>query len=204
MGMQTALAPVQTPTRTAADRWWWLVLAGGLLGIVGTVWQTMERLAYGAGDKGPSVCDISAIVSCTNVYSHWQSSALGVPNSLIGLPVFAFVTSAAVAALLGTVHSTRFIAVAWGLAIFMTLFAVWYMEQTATSIGALCLFCTASLINIMLVGVGLTRVVDARGVLGQGRAGLRLHALVDSWADIALWIGLAFAVAAMLFVGLVL
>ena len=91
MGTQTALAPVQAPTRTdTARRWWWLVLAGGVLGIAGTVWQTMERLAYGSGDKGPSVCDISAIVSCTNVYSHWQSSALGVPNSLIGLPVFAF------------------------------------------------------------------------------------------------------------------
>jgi uncharacterized membrane protein len=204
MGIQTELAPEPTPTRTDARRWWWLVLAGGLLGIVGRVWRTIERRAYGSGDKGPSVCDISAIVSCTNVYSHWQSSALGVPNSLIGLPVFAFVTSAAIAALLGTVHSTRYVAVVWGLAVFMTLFAVWYMEQTATSIGSLCLFCTASLLNIMLAGVGLTRVVDAHGALGAGRAGQRLHRLVDSWADVALWVGLAFAVAAMLFVGLVL
>jgi uncharacterized membrane protein len=190
------------PTRTVS-RWWYLVLAGGVLGIVSTIWQTVERIAYAAGSDS-SVCDISAVLSCSNVYSHWQSSALGVPNSLIGLPVFAFVASLAVSGLLGSQLSRPALGVGWGLTLFMTGFIVWYLEQTAFDIGALCLFCTACMVNITLVGVGLTRVVDTEKVLGGGPAGQRLRTMVDSWADLALWAGLLMAVAAMLFVGLVL
>lgn len=190
------------PTRTVS-RWWYVVLAGAVLGVVSTVWQTVERIAYASGD-GSAVCDISAVVSCSNVYSHWQSSALGVPNSLIGLPVFAFMASVAVSGLLGSQLSQRFLVGTLGLALFMTGFILWYMEQTAFSIGALCLFCVACMVNITLVSAGLVRVADAEGALGDGRLGQRVHSLVDAWADLAIWTGLLLAVGAMLFVGLVL
>ena len=195
-------APAVAPTGSVS-RWWYVVLVGGVLGIVSTVWQTVERIAYAAGGD-ESVCDISAVLSCSNVYSHWQSSALGVPNSLIGLPVFAFLTSVAVSGLLGSQLSRATLGASWGLALFMTGFIVWYMEQTAFDIGSLCLFCTACMVNITLVSTGLTRVVDVEHVLGDGPAGLRLRSLVDSWADLAIWAGLLMAVAAMLFIGLVL
>jgi uncharacterized membrane protein len=194
--------PAVRPTGPVS-RWWYVVLVGGVLGIVSTVWQTVERISYAAGGDA-SVCDISAVLSCSNVYSHWQSSALGVPNSLIGLPVFAFLTSVAVSGLLGSQLSRATLGASWGLAIFMTGFIVWYLAQTAFDIGSLCLFCTACMVNITLVVVGLTRVVDEEAVLGAGPAGRRLHTLVDSWADLAIWAGLSMAVAAMLFVGLVL
>lgn len=195
-------AHVRAPVRTVR-RWWYVVLTGAVLGIISTVWQTVERIAYAKGD-GSAVCDINAVVSCSNVYSHWQSSALGVPNSLIGLPVFAFMASVAVSGLLGTQLAHRFLAGAAGLAVFMTLFIVWYLEQTAFEIGALCLFCAACMVNITLVSAGIVRVADAEGALGDGRVGKRVHGLVDSWADLAIWVGLLLAVAAMLFVGLVL
>jgi uncharacterized membrane protein len=198
----THTEPEQTlaPTRTVS-RWWYVVLAGAALGILSTVWQTVERIAYAKGD-GSAVCDISAVVSCSNVYSHWQSSALGVPNSLIGLPVFAFLASVAVSGLLGSQLAPRFLAGALGLAVFMTGFIFWYMEQSAFSIGALCLFCVACMVAITLAAAGLVRVADAQGALGDGRLGQRVHAAVDAWADLALWAGLLFLVAAMLFVGL--
>ena len=91
---------VRQAVPTVARGWWRLVLAGGLLGIVGAVWQTAERLAtLGAGGGNP-VCEINSVVSCQTAYAYWQTSALGIPNSLIGLPVFAIVTGTAVAALL--------------------------------------------------------------------------------------------------------
>jgi uncharacterized membrane protein len=186
----------------ATRGWWGLLLAGGLLGILGTVWQTTERLSALATTGGESVCDINAVVSCGSVYEHWQSSALGVPNALIGIPVFAVMASAALGALLGSRLSAAFIATLWGLALFMTMFVFWYMEQTAFAIGALCLFCTASMVNIMLAGIGLTRVADAEGALGDGRVGRAVHRLVDTWADLALWFGLAAVVGVMLFLGL--
>lgn len=186
----------------ATRTWWRLVLAGGLLGIVGTVWETVERLSALTTVGKDSVCDINAVISCGSVYEHWQSSALGVPNSLIGLPVFAIMASAALGALLGSQLSGRYVATLWGLALFMTVFVFWYMEQTAFTIGALCLFCTASMINIMLAGIGLTRVADAERALGDGRVGSAVHRLVDSRADLALWFGLAAVVGIMLFLGL--
>jgi len=180
------------------------MLVGGALGLFTAGWQTVERIAWAADPNATSVCEINSVHSCSSVFSHWQSSALGVPNSLIAMGVFAFMASAAASALLGSKLSRRYLATAYGLTLFMTVFIVWYLEQTAFDIGSLCLFCTACMVNISLVGVGLTRIVDAEGALGDGPAGQRLHTLVDSWADIALWVGLGFAVAAMLFVGLVL
>lgn len=187
----------------ATRTWWRLVLAGGLLGIVGTVWQTAERLSALAAPGGESVCDINAVISCGSVYEHWQSSALGVPNALIGLPVFAVMASAALAALLGSQLSGRYVATMWGLALFMTVFVFWYMQQTAFAIGALCLFCTASMVNIMLAGIGLTRIAHAEGALGEGTIGRAVHRLVDGWWDLVLWLTLAAVVVGMLVIGLV-
>lgn len=192
-----------TAVPTASRGWWALVLAGGLLGIIATVWQTAERLSTLSG-KGAPVCDINAVVGCGSVYGHWQSSALGVPNSLIGLPVFAIMTSAAAGALLGSRPSRRYLAGLLGLSAFMTVFVVWYMEQTAFVIGSLCLFCAASMVNIILTGIGLTRVADAEGALGEGQLARRVHAMVDSSTDLAVWIGIAVLVGLMLYLGLAL
>jgi uncharacterized membrane protein len=201
--MNAELTSTRSVVRTARG-WWGLVLAGGLLGVIGTVWQTVERIGFESGTDGSAVCDINAVISCGSTYSFWQSSALGVPNSLIGLPVFAIMTSGALAALLGSRLSSRYIATLLGLSVFMTAFVFWYMEQTAFVMGALCLFCTASMINIMLVGTGLTRVAAAEGALGDGKAGQRLRLLVDAKADLMIWFGIALIVGVMLFVGLVL
>ncbi len=141
-------------------------------------------------------------VSCQTAYAYWQSSALGIPNSLIGLPVFAVVASTAAAALLGSRHASSYLAGVWGLALFMTAFAFWYMEQSAFEMRALCLFCTASMVNILLASVGLTRVVAAHRALGTGSAGRALDRLVDRRVDLVFWAGVALAVAAMLYVGL--
>lgn len=191
------------PEPVTARGWWGLVLAGGLVGIVSTVWQTVERIAYAAGDTGPSVCEINALVSCSNVFGHWQSSALGIPNSLIGLPVFALLASGALAALTGSQLSRSYVGLLLGTGVFMTAFITWYMHQTAFDIGALCLFCAACLVGIVLAGAGLTRALAAGSPDTDGDPG-RLTRLVDSGADIALWGGVLVLVATMLLLGLVL
>lgn len=193
--------PVSPADPRATRRWWWVVLVGAAAGVVATVWQTVERLRYAAGDTD-SFCDISATLSCSSVYTHWQSSALGIPNSLIGLPVFALIAGTALAALLGSRLSATHLRVVLGLALFMTAFVTWYLQQTAFSIGALCLFCVGCMVSISLAGAGLVRVADAEGALGKGRLAARVRAAVDSWVDLALWLGLGMLVAVMLVVGL--
>lgn len=200
--------PAPTPDAEVATRsvrgWWFLVLTGGTLGVVATAWQTVERIAYAKNSSKTLACDINTVLSCNGVFSHWQSSALGIPNSLIGLPVFAIMASAAVGALLGSRPSSRYLTSLLGLSVFMTVFVTWYMQQSAFDIGKLCLFCLACMVNILMVSIGLTRIVDAENALASGRGGTRLRTLVDGDVDLAIWGSLALLVAGMLFVGLAL
>lgn len=182
-------------------RWYAVMVAGGVLGIITAGWQTVERIDWAAGASG-SVCEINSRVSCSTVFEHWQSSALHISNSIIALPVFAFIASAGLAGLMGSRLSRRYLGAVLGVTLFMTAFVTWYMEQTAFDIGVLCLFCLGCMINIVIAGVGITRVAAAERALGDGRAGRGLALLVESNADLLAWAGLLAVVATMLYVGL--
>lgn len=182
--------------------WYAVMLVGGLLGVVTAAWQTVERIAWAADPDSLSVCEINTLISCSSVFDHWQSSALGIPNSLIAMPVFGFIASAGLAGMLGSRLSRGFLGSVLGVTLFMTAFVVWYMEQSAFDIGVLCLFCLSCMVNIILAGIGITRVVSAEHVLGHGRVDRELRLLVDSRADLIAWVGLAAIVGAMLYAGL--
>lgn len=188
--------------RTARG-WWALALTGGLLGVLLTTAQTVERIAWAENPSESSICDVNSKLSCTGVFGFWQSSAIGIPNSLVGGAVFAIVASAAFAGLTGSRLSRPYLATMLGLTLFMTAFVTWYMAQTAFSMKVLCLYCLSSAVNIILVGIGLTRAVEAHGGLGAGRPGRALTAMVRSGSDLIAWLGLALLIAAMLTVGLV-
>lgn len=188
------------PARTGL--WYALVLAGGLLGAGTAAWQTVDRIAWAADPTAGSICEINAVLSCSSVFSHWQSSALGIPNSLVALPLFGLLAATGLAGLMGSRLAPRYLATVFGLNVFFAAFIVWYLEQSAFPIGVLCLFCLGCGANAVLTGVGLTRVVAAEQALGRGRLGRELGLLVDSGADLILWAGVVLVVAAMLGVGL--
>lgn len=192
----------ERPQDVGLRRWYALMLIGGGLGIITSAWQTVERIAYAANPDSGSVCEINAIFSCNSVFDHWQSSALGIPNSLIGLTVFSLIASTGLAGMLGSRLSGPHLATVFGTTVFMTLFIVWYLEQSAFAIGVLCLFCAACAVNIIVAGIGITRIAAAEHALGHGRADRELRLLVESRADLIAWIGLAAIIGAMLFVGL--
>lgn len=196
-------APPESPERSARV-WWAFALTGGLLGVLLTTAQTVERIAWAENPHESSICDVNSTLSCTGVFGFWQSSAIGIPNSLVGGAVFAVLASAAFAGLTGSRLSRAYLATMLGLTLFMTAFVTWYMAQTAFSMKVLCLYCLSSAVNIVLVGVGLTRAVEAHGGLGSGRPGRALTAMVRSGSDLIAWLGLAVVIAAMLVTGLVL
>lgn len=87
-------APLEgAPAPARLRPWNLLVLIGGALGLFTAGWQTVERIAWASDPQATSVCEINAVLSCSSVFSHWQSSALGVPNSLIAMVVFGFLAS---------------------------------------------------------------------------------------------------------------
>ena len=197
----TAPAP---PAAGSLRGWYGLMVVGGGLGMISAGWQTVERIRWAAKPTASSFCEINSVLSCGSVYSHWQSSALGIPNSIIALAVFALAASAGLAGLLGSALSSRYLASVFGVTVFMTAFVTWYLEQSALSIRVLCLFCVACAVNIILVAVGVTRVASTEGALGEGRFGRGVAALVDSGADLVVWIGLAALLGTMLWLGLTL
>jgi uncharacterized membrane protein len=190
-------APSRGPAITSRA-WWGLALAGGLGGIVTGGWQTVERIQW-AQDPGVAVaCDLSAVISCSSVFTHWQSAALGIPNSIIALPVFAMLASAALAGVLGARLPGPYLATMLALSVFMTAFVTWYLVQSAFVMGVLCLFCLGCGVAILATSIGLTRVAGAEGALGSGRLGRTVDTMVRSGADLMLWGGLALVVGLML------
>ena len=182
--------------------WFALILGGGVLGAVAAAWQLVERIAYADGTNAGSICEINSVLSCNSIFTHWQSSALGVPNTLVSLPVFALLASAGLAGLLGSRLSRPYLATLFGLTVFMAGFMTWYMQQSAFAIGALCLFCTVGAVSLIAAGIGLTRVVDHAEALGTRAVGIRLRLLTEARADLILWIGLGALIAVLLVLGL--
>jgi uncharacterized membrane protein len=197
-------SPQTAPETRGLRPWYALMLVGGLLGLFTAGWQTVERIAWASDPNATSVCEINSVLSCSSVFSHWQSSALGVPNSLIAMGVFGFIGSAGLAGVLGSRLSRGYLATVFGLTVFMTAFVVWYLEQSALSIGVLCLFCVGCAVNIVLAGIGVTRVASRSGALGQGGFGRGVAAMVEARADVVAWVGLAALLALMMVLGLAL
>lgn len=186
-------------------RWWWtLALAGGVIGLASTTVQTVERIHWAKDPLSSSICDVNASLSCTAVFGHWQSSALGIPNSLIGAAVFALVASGALAGLTGSRLARPYLATLLGITVFMAGFVTWYLAESAFSMKVLCLYCLGCAVFIIAAGIGLTRAVEAAGGLGTGRTGRAMTTLVRSGTDLVLWLGLAAVIATMLVTGLAL
>jgi uncharacterized membrane protein len=182
--------------------WYVLVLLAGAVGMVSAGWQLVERIAYADNADAASVCDFNAVLSCSSVFGQWQSSALGVPNTLVSLPVFAALAATAVAGILGSRFARPYLAGLLGLSLFMAAFATWYSYQTAFEMGAMCLFCTIGSAAVLTAGIGVTRVAAAERALGDRRAGRALALLVNSNSDLLAWFGLILINAVMLYFGL--
>jgi uncharacterized membrane protein len=191
-------APLPRGPASTSRAWWAVALAGGAGGMVTAGIQTVERIEWAQNPGAAVACDLSAVISCSGVFAHWQSSALGIPNSIIALPVFAMLASAALAGVLGARLPRPYLASMLGLSVFMTAFVTWYLVQSAFAMGVLCLFCLGCGVAILLASAGLTRAAAAEGALGSGRLGRTVDTMVRSGADLLLWGGLALVVGLML------
>lgn len=192
------------PAIGSLRRWYALMLVGGALGVVTAAWQTVERIVWEGDPNAGSICEINAVLSCSSVFSHWQSSALGIPNSLIALPLFGMFAAAGLAGVLGSRLSKSFLATMAGFAAFFAVFIFWYLEQSAFSIGILCLFCLGCFVNLVIAGTGVIRVAAAERAFGEGRFGRQMTLQAEAGVDLIVWAGLVAVVALMLFAGLAL
>jgi uncharacterized membrane protein len=119
----------------------WLLLIGGLIGLIASLMLTIEIFDRLKNPHFIPVCNLNPILSCTSVADSQQSHAFGFPNYFIGIAGYAAVATIGCVLLAGAKLSRWF----WRLTetglLFATAFLTWLQFQTLYRIGALCIFC---------------------------------------------------------------
>lgn len=187
------------------DRGLWIAVAvTSVLGLGVAAIQVADKIAMLENPANTLLCDVNAVLSCSAVLTHWQSSALGVPNAFVGAIFLALFGSAALGALLHSAPSRRYLATLWGAALFFLCFVTWYLEQNAFAIHALCLWCSVCATVVVIVTALLTRIAAHAHAFGSRGLGRTMELVVRSGADLVVFVGWWLALAAMLAVGLLL
>jgi uncharacterized membrane protein len=174
-----AAAPV-----SLASAWW--VLIAGVIGLIASTTLTVEKIQILLNPSYTPSCNINPIVSCGSVMTSPQASALGFPNSLIGIAAFSVVT------VTGVLAVTKVPLPQWywvGLAaatLAGAVFVHWLIFQSLYRIGALCPYCMvvwAATISLLVV-VASTAFRPARE--SQSNAVVR-ELYQWRWSIAALW-----------------
>ncbi|MFJ8093038.1 vitamin K epoxide reductase family protein [Streptomyces griseofuscus] len=128
-------------TTTASRAYAWLLIVTGALGILASFVITIDKIQLIQDPHFTPSCNLSPVLSCSDVMRSAQASVLGFPNPLLGLAAYPVVVTIGFALLSGA----RFRRWFWlGLnagTLFGAGFCMWLMSQALYGIGALCLWC---------------------------------------------------------------
>jgi uncharacterized membrane protein len=122
----------------------WLLVIGGLLGLASSLVLTFDKIKIAQNPNYIPNCNFNPVISCGSVIKTWQASALGFPNSFMGITGFAVVLTIGMVLLAGLDAKSLKRWFWWGLNLgaFLGLLLVhWLMFQTTYRINALCPFC---------------------------------------------------------------
>jgi uncharacterized membrane protein len=167
-----------------ASAWW--VLIAGVIGLIASAVLTVEKIELLLNPSYVPSCNLNPVVSCGSVMTTPQASALGFPNSLIGIAAFSVVTVTGLLA----VTKVRLPQWYW---IGMTLgtlagagFVHWLIFQSLYRIGALCPYC-------MVVWVATISLLVVVASIAFGPAGAEHGSVVTRelyhwrWSIATLW-----------------
>lgn len=172
-----------------------ILLVAGAMGVFGTFFQTLEKMRILEHPGEVLWCDRGSALSCTSVLKAWQSSALGVPNSMVGLVVFVLFLTSGLALVLRSRPSVAFLRVLQFFALFMLGFTLWYLFETTFVIGSLCVYCILNGTAVVVANLAVPRLMVAAGRFqGEGALGFVRRAIedgADKWFWLALWAGVA-------------
>ncbi|AZP22478.1 vitamin K epoxide reductase family protein [Streptomyces aquilus] len=133
--------PVTESTIGASRLFAWLLIVTGALGILASFVITIDKFQLLQDPDFAPSCNLSPVLSCSNVMRSDQAGVFGFPNPLLGLLTYPVVAAVGLALLAGA----RFRRWFWlGLNAGTLLgagFCMWLMTQALYEIGALCLWC---------------------------------------------------------------
>ena len=188
-----AVAASERPSRAGS----WILLVAAVVGVAATMIQSYVRLSLALNPGQVLLCDINGQFSCSSVLTAWQSRAFGIPNSWIGMVVFALFASAGVAAVTGSRPSKGYAGFLGFFAAFMLGFTLWFLWQSTFSIGSLCLYCTIIGTSVVVINAVVWRMWNGLGMLPGP-----LRTLIDTKFDLVFWFVLWAAVAIGIAIGL--
>lgn len=119
----------------------WILVVGGLLGLIASFMLTIEKYDALQDPSYIPVCNLNPILNCGTVSSSKQSEAFGFYNPFLGLIGYSVVVTIGVALLAGAKFKRWFWQFTVAGLLFAVGFVVWLQFQTLYRIGALCIFC---------------------------------------------------------------
>lgn len=118
-----------------------LIVLAGVIGTLASTMLTYDRIETLADPAFVPGCNISSVLSCTDVMQTWQGNLLGFPNMLLGIPAFAALAGLGLALLTGAaLPRWTWLGIQTGVTAAFG-FVVWLMLQCLYVIGALCPWC---------------------------------------------------------------
>ncbi|MFD8920458.1 vitamin K epoxide reductase family protein [Streptomyces sp. NPDC059569] len=128
---------VAVPARWLA----WLLVTGGLTGLLAAFTLTIERFALLEDPSYTPSCSINPVLSCGSVMTTPQAEVLGFPNPLLGIAGFAVVTVLGTVLLAGAILPRWFWLVIQAGVTLGAIFVHWLIFQSLYRIDALCPYC---------------------------------------------------------------
>lgn len=185
--------PSEPAARVAPASAWWVLIAG-TIGLIASATLTVEKISILLNPSYVPSCNINPIVSCGSVMTTPQASALGFPNSLIGIAAFSVVVVTGVLAV-AKVSLPRWYWVGLAVGTLVgTVFVHWLIFQSLYRIGALCPYCMVvwvATISLLVVTGSIASI--ALGPLDQSHGSAAARELYRwRWSIATLWLTAVF------------
>ena len=183
--VENSTPPPEVPAAVPLISAWWVLIAG-VIGLIASATLTVEKIEILLNPSYVPSCNLNPIVSCGSVMTTPQASALGFPNSLIGIAAFTVVAVTGVLAV-AKVPLPRWYWVGMTLGTLVgTAFVHWLIFQSLYRIGALCPYCMV----VWVATISLLVVVAsiAFGPAGDDRGSIVARELYHwRWSIATIW-----------------
>lgn len=119
----------------------WLLLIGGLIGLVASLLLSIEVFSRLKNPAYVPVCNLNPVLSCTNVADSAQSHLFGFPNYFLGIAGYAATATIGAVMIAGARFQRWFWRATQIGVTFAMAFVSWLQFESIYRIGALCIFC---------------------------------------------------------------